>query len=418
MRLNYLTAPNYTSEMASNFYVYAYFEPDAQIPFYVGKGTRHRAHAHLNQSHNAAVTQAISNLRCNGLEPEVRLLFFGTHDECKCEEIRLIQLFGRRDVGRGPLLNLTDGGDGTLRRPRHEAERALLRAAAKQQWNEAAARAKKIEGIRESWRNPSKRENRLLGAIKGGAALRARILANPAERRRLSEQIKRAWTRPAFRQSVTAAAKARFATAQARAKMSAKIRKKHELDAGYRQRISAGVKERLKDPAVRERLLNARRDPVRRAKLSAFRKGRNYMSESVLERVSRAKSKLAVEDLCTARKLHSQGDSTVKLAHLYGVSPATMYRAIVGSRRAYRADALDLAPVKEAMRRNREAGARKRRRLKESDVAELFRMRAAGISLRRIAVKFHVTRRTIMNILAGRIYRDCRADALSLKAKS
>jgi hypothetical protein len=185
--------------MPSTFYVYAYFAPAAQMPFYVGKGARYRSRVHLSRSHNVAVAQAISDLRCNGLEPEVRLLFFGTHDECKCEEIRLIQLFGRRDLGRGPLLNLTDGGDGTLGRPRREAERELLRAAAKQQWNEESTRAKKIEGIRESWRNPIKRENRLLGAIKGGATLRARILANPAERRRLSEQIKRAWRRPGFK---------------------------------------------------------------------------------------------------------------------------------------------------------------------------------------------------------------------------
>jgi len=60
------------------------------------------------------------------------------------------------------------------------------------------------------------------------------------------------------------------------------------------------------------------------------------------------------------------------------------------------------------MRRNRGTGARQRRRLEGSDVAELFRMRAAGVSLRRIAVKFQVTHRTVMNILSGRIYRDYR----------
>src|SRR5205823_5521671 len=121
------------------FYVYAYFEPGGKVPFYIGKGVRHRSRVHLSRSHNSAV-------------------------------------------------------------------------------------ARKIAGIIESWRNPTTRENRLLGAIKGGAALRDRILANPAERRRLSEQMKRAWRRPAFRQRATAAAQTRFATAQARAEMSAKIR--------------------------------------------------------------------------------------------------------------------------------------------------------------------------------------------------
>ncbi len=172
--------------------------------------------------------------------------------------------------------------------------------------------------------------------------------------------------------------------------MSAKIRKKHELDAGYRQRISAGVKERLKEPAVRERLLEACRDPVRRAKISASRKGRNNMSEALLERVSRAKSKLA-KDICMIRKLHFRGLSIQTLARPYGVSFSTMSRAIRGIRRAYKDGAPNFADVQEAISRNRERAARKRRRLKDGDVAELFRMRAAGVPLRRIAVKFQVT---------------------------
>jgi len=381
------------------FYVYAYFEPGGKVPFYIGKGVRHRSRVHLSRSHNSAVARKIAALRGNGFEPEVRLLYFGTDEQCKLEEIRLIRLFGRRDLAAGPLLNCTDGGDGTTKRVRYKRELELLRAAANE-----SARAKKIAGIIESWRNPTTRENRLLGAIKGGATLRDRILANPAERRRLSEQMKRAWRRPAFRQRATAAAQTRFATAQARAEMSAKIRKKHELDAGYRQRISAGVKERLKEPAVRERLLEACRDPVRRAKISASRKGRNNMSEALLERVSRAKSKLA-KDICMIRKLHFQGLSIQTLAREYGVSFSTMSRAIRGIRRAYKDGAPNFADVQEAISRNRERGARKRRRLKDGDVAELFRMRAARVPLRRIAVKFQVTHRTVMNILSGQIYR-------------
>ena len=386
------------------FYVYAYFEPGGKVPFYIGKGVRHRSRVHLSRSHNSAVARKIAALRGNGFEPEVRLLYFGTDEQCKLEEIRLIRLFGRRDLAAGPLLNCTDGGDGTTKRVRYKRELELLRAAARRQWNNESTRAKKIAGIIGSWRNPTTRENRLLGAIKGGATLRDRILANPAERRRLSEQMKRAWRRPAFRQRATAAAQTRFATAQARAEMSAKIRKKHELDAGYRQRISAGVKERLKEPAVRERLLEACRDPVRRAKISASRKGRNNMSEALLERVSRAKSKLA-KDICMIRKLHFRGLSIQTLARPYGVSFSTMSRAIRGIRRAYKDGAPNFADVQEAISRNRERAARKRRRLKDGDVAELFRMRAAGVPLRRIAVKFQVTHHTVMNILSGQIYR-------------
>ncbi len=314
--------------MASNFYVYAYFEPGAQVPFYIGKGTRDRSRIHLSRSHNAAVIQAITDLRCNGFEPEVRRLYFGTDEQCKSEEIRLIRLFGRRDVAGGPLLNCTDGGDGTTKRLRHDVELARLRAAARRQWNNKSARAKKIAGILASWPDATTRENRLLGAIKGGATLRTRVLANPAERQRLSDQMKRAWRSPGYRQRAIATAKARMSDAK-RAELSAIIRHKHASDPTYRQRISAGVKERLKDPAVRKRLLDASRDPVRRAKISASRKGRNNMSEALLERVSRAKRKLA-KDIHIIRQLHLQGRSIQTLAREYGVSYSTISRAIRG----------------------------------------------------------------------------------------
>src|SRR5947209_15074296 len=74
------------------FYVYAYFEPGGKVPFYIGKGVRHRSRVHLSRSHNSAVARKIAALRGNGFEPEVRLLYFGTDEQCKLEEIRLIRL--------------------------------------------------------------------------------------------------------------------------------------------------------------------------------------------------------------------------------------------------------------------------------------------------------------------------------------
>ena len=75
------------------------------------------------------------------------------------------------------------------------------------------------------------------------------------------------------------------------------------------------------------------------------------------------------------RQLHSQGRSIQTLAREYGVSYSTISRAIRGVRRAYREGAPELAVVKEAISRNRERGARQRRRLEETDVAEVFRIR-------------------------------------------
>src|SRR5437660_8800065 len=132
--------------------------------------------------------------------------------------------------------------------------------------------------------------------------------------------------------------------------------------------------------------------------------GRNNMSGALFERVSRAKSKLA-KDICMIRKLHFQGLSIQTLAREYGVSFSTMSRAIRGIRRAYKDGAPNFADVQEAISRNRERGARKRRRLKDGDVAELFRMRAARVPLRRLKFKFQVSHRAGINTISGQIYR-------------
>lgn len=391
--------------MAETFYVYAYFEPGAETPFYVGKGMRYRSRIHLKQSHNPAVARKIIDLRLAGLEPEVKLLFFGTDDECKREEIHLIQLFGRRDLGWGPLLNCINGGDGLVGRLRGEAELELLRGAAKRQWASDTGRRKKIQGIKHSWQEHSTRENRLLGALKSGATLRMKILANPEERRRLSQQMKNAWKKPGYRERAVATAKARWSSPKKRAEMSARIRRKYEIDTSYRQRISAAVRERMKDPAVRQKFLAACADPASRAKISAARRGKDNLSESLKDEVSRAKAKLS-QDVCAIRRLHANGQSLTKLARLHSVSWVTVYRAIRGIRRAYKEGAPDAASIKRTILRNRQAGARQRRRLSQSDVAELFRMRASGMSMRELANAFDVSRRTIQNILAGDTYLD------------
>jgi Helix-turn-helix domain of resolvase len=84
----------------------------------------------------------------------------------------------------------------------------------------------------------------------------------------------------------------------------------------------------------------------------------------------------------------------------------TVYRAIRGIRRAYKEGAPDGASVNRTILRNREAGARQRRRLGKTDVAQLFQMRTSGMSMRQLASAFDVSRRTIQNILAGDIYLD------------
>jgi hypothetical protein len=90
------------------FYVYAYLRSrpskygEIGSPYYIGKGQTDRR---FSKFHNAKPPQDPANnvLLKEGLAETDALV----------EEIRLIKLYGRIDIGTGCLRNRTDGGDGT-----------------------------------------------------------------------------------------------------------------------------------------------------------------------------------------------------------------------------------------------------------------------------------------------------------------
>lgn len=120
--------------MEEIFYVYAYLDPRKPgnyiygeyefnyEPFYIGKGKKDRDKFHL--------INAFRKKRCNLREKFIRQLVNDcskdpiilrvkenlSEDESLTLEIDLITLIGRRDLDIGPLVNLTNGGEGTSNR--------------------------------------------------------------------------------------------------------------------------------------------------------------------------------------------------------------------------------------------------------------------------------------------------------------
>lgn len=99
--------------------MYVYYDPlRGHSPFYVGKATSlYVAYRHLNgKSHSQTVSGRISRIRKLGSEPGIGIYVCENDVDAIALEQTLIEELGRRVLNKGPLLNLTDGGDGACGR--------------------------------------------------------------------------------------------------------------------------------------------------------------------------------------------------------------------------------------------------------------------------------------------------------------
>jgi group I intron endonuclease len=92
--------------MAYKYYVYLHVKSDTLQPFYIGKGEGRRAlrKQHRNQWWKNIVNKHGFNVIL--LEEDL------TEDEAFNREVFWISIFGRKDLGKGLLVNLSDGGEG------------------------------------------------------------------------------------------------------------------------------------------------------------------------------------------------------------------------------------------------------------------------------------------------------------------
>ena len=99
----------------SEFYVYIYWNPLKNLPFYVGKGKNERAFDHLQKSckQNRHKFNTIQKIREAGLEPKITLAWTGNDETFAFRVEKFLIALWKRTIDGGILVNLTLGGEGS-----------------------------------------------------------------------------------------------------------------------------------------------------------------------------------------------------------------------------------------------------------------------------------------------------------------
>lgn len=99
----------------SVFYTYIYRDPSRNMePFYVGKGSKIRALGHHRRTDKHPFVQRLQKMKRESVQPDIELIQALDEEHAYFMERCLIDVLGRKNLDKGPLLNLCDGGRGPV----------------------------------------------------------------------------------------------------------------------------------------------------------------------------------------------------------------------------------------------------------------------------------------------------------------
>ena len=177
-------------------YVYRHIRLDNNEPFYIGIGklpNHKRAYQKIKRN------QFWQNIVAK-TDYEVEILFDDiSWEEAEKKEIEFINLYGRKDLNNGTLVNLTNGGDGSLKRP-HSEETKLKMSKSRIGKTKSEEWKRKISESHKGMKISEETRQKLIDSHKGkkltleqkrkiGEALKNRYFS-PEHRAKISEALK------------------------------------------------------------------------------------------------------------------------------------------------------------------------------------------------------------------------------------
>lgn len=237
----------------SLYYVYVLFRENG-TPFYVGKGKGSRWHHHwtlARAGHRGYRLNIIRDMLSRGIEiPKVKLHEGLTEVTAHTYEIALIAAIGRRP--NGPLVNMTDGGDGASGAKRSPQTLAKMSAAmrGKSPTPEhrakiaATLRSKTPPEVRARIDRPRAKKGSPEAAEKTAAANRGRK-NSPEVIEKMRSIMRNRVDTPENTERRAAAQRGKKASAETRAKMGAVQRGKKRGPMSFEQRAKISSTKRL-----------------------------------------------------------------------------------------------------------------------------------------------------------------------------
>lgn len=240
------------------YYVYVYRDPRPSKnmqPVYVGKGVGQRDLSHWSKgSHNKPFQDFLSHLKRKGMVPLCERVFSSeVESEAFITEQRLIQLYGRRNIGTGTLFNRTSGGEGHSGAVLTETEKDAIRQVTSKMWEDPAYRDKVTTRQKEVQGTPQARKMKSLNSKHTWA------LQDVRDKR--TKGIQQARGTDEAKQATSVISKAMWQDEQYRAKQSENNKEIANRDE-VKKAKSAAVKALWADPVWKANMLAARKKKV------------------------------------------------------------------------------------------------------------------------------------------------------------
>jgi len=253
-------------------------------PMYVGKGKNNRWRDHWNYYKNW-LGYKIKHIRESGLEPKI--IFQGENLDEKSAfnlEIELIITIGRRDLGTGPLVNFTEGGEGASGHIYTKKMKDKMR----ENFKNPIIRKKISEGLKKHYEDNPEAKNRLSEIKKkyyeDNPEVRKSFsennpMKNPGVRKKaVLEYKKHLKNHPDFRKKLSDGIKKHYKEhPEVRDVMSKERKKYFEDNPDFRNKISEGIKKHYKEhPETRKKISDREKNKLKLG-IHSFQQNKNPM---------------------------------------------------------------------------------------------------------------------------------------------